>query len=156
MKQTMIKFLLCVVVALGSLSAHAQVKAFEKYADTKNVTYVFISKYMLGMAGKNAAPSVPGVDISNLSKKLTGIQIITTENKGARSKLREDAKSIIAKDKYELMMQINEDDSKVNIYHHIGKQQSAVIMQVEEDDEFVIMVFSGKFTLEDVMKMTQN
>ena len=26
----MIKFLLCVVVALGSLSAHAQVKAFEK------------------------------------------------------------------------------------------------------------------------------
>ena len=152
----MIKFLLCVVVALGSLSAHAQVKAFEKYADTKNVTYVFISKYMLGMAGKNAAPSVPGVDISNLSKKLTGIQIITTENKGARSKLREDAKSIIAKDKYELMMQINEDDSKVNIYHHIGKQQSAVIMQVEEDDEFVIMVFSGKFTLEDVMKMTQN
>ena len=152
----MIKFLLCVVVALGSLSAHAQVKAFEKYADTKNVTYVYISKFMLGMAGKNAAPSVPGVDISNLSKKLTGIQIITTENKGARSKLREDAKSIIAKDKYELMMQINEDDSKVNIYHHIGKQQSAVIMQVEEDDEFVIMVFSGKFTLEDVMKMTQN
>jgi hypothetical protein len=156
MKQTFIKFFLCVVVAMCSLNASAQVKAFEKYADMKNVTYVYISKFMLGMAGKDAAPSVPGVDISNLSKKLTGIQIITTENKGARSKLREDAKSIIAKDKYELMMQINEDDSKVNIYHHIGKQQSAVIMQVEEDDEFVIMVFSGKFTLEDVMKMTQN
>ena len=156
MKQTFIKFFLCVVVAMCSLNASAQVKAFEKYADMKNVTYVYISKFMLGMAGKNAAPSVPGVDISNLSKKLTGIQIITTENKGARSKLREDAKSILAKDKYELMMQINEDDSKVNIYHHIGKQQSAVIMQVEEDDEFVIMVFSGKFTLEDVMKMTQN
>ena len=156
MKQTFIKFFLCVVVAMCSLNSSDQVKAFEKYADMKNVTYVYISKFMLGMAGKNAAPSVPGVDISNLSKKLTGIQIITTENKGARSKLREDAKSIIAKDKYELMMQINEDDSKVNIYHHIGKQQSAVIMQVEEDDEFVIMVFSGKFTLEDVMKMTQN
>jgi len=155
MKQTFIKFLLCVVVVMCSLSANAQVKAFEKYSDMKNVTYVYISKFMLNMAGKNAAPSVPGVDISNLSKKLTGIQIITTENKGARNKLREDAKSIIAKDNYELMMQMNEDDTKVNIYHHIGKQQSAVIMQVEEDDEFVIMVFSGKFTLEDVMKMTQ-
>jgi hypothetical protein len=54
------------------------------------------------------------------------------------------------------MMQINEDDSKVNIYHHIGKQQSAVIMLIEEDNELVTMVFSGKFTLEDVMKMTQN
>ena len=144
------------VVAMCSLTANAQVKAFEKYADMKNVTYVYISKFMLGMAGKNAAPSVPGVDISNLSKKLTGIQIITTENKGARSKLREDAKSIIAKDKYELMMQINEDDSKVNIYHHIGKQQSAVVMLVENDDQTTLMIFSGKFTLEDVMKMTQN
>lgn len=153
MKQTFIKFFLCMVVTMCSLSANAQVKAFEKYADMKNVTYVYISKYMLGMAGKNAAPSVPGVDISNLSKKLTGIQIINTENKVARNKLKEEVKSIIAKDKYELMMQVNEDDSKVNIYHHIDKQQSAVIMLVDQDDELAIMVFSGKFTLEDVMKM---
>ena len=54
------------------------------------------------------------------------------------------------------MMQVNEDDSKVNIYHHIGKQQSAVIMQVDDDDELTILVFSGKFTLEDVMKMTES
>jgi hypothetical protein len=42
MKQVIIKVLLCIVVALGCLTANAQVKAFEKYADTKNVTYVFI------------------------------------------------------------------------------------------------------------------
>ena len=155
MKQTIIKALLCVVVALCSLNANAQVKAFEKYADMKNVTYVFISKYMLGMAGKNAALSVPGVDVKTLGNKLTGIQIISCENKGMQSKLKSDIKGIISKDKYELMMQVNEDDSKVNIYHHIGKQQSAVIMQVDEDDELTILVFSGKFTLEDVMKMTQ-
>jgi hypothetical protein len=155
MKQTIIKALLCVVVTLCSLNANAQVKAFEKYADMKNVTYVFISKYMLGMAGKNAALSVPGVDVKTLGNKLTGIQIISCENKGMQSKLKSDIKGIISKDKYELMMQVNEDDSKVNIYHHIGKQQSAVIMQVDEDDELTILVFSGKFTLEDVMKMTQ-
>ena len=156
MKQTIIKALLCVVVTLCSLNANAQVKAFEKYADMKNVTYVFISKYMLGMAGKNAALSVPGVDVKTLGNKLTGIQIISCENKGMQSKLKSDIKGIISKDKYELMMQVNEDDSKVNIYHHIGKQQSAVIMQVDEDDELTILVFSGKFSLEDVMKMTQN
>ena len=155
MKQTIIKALLCVVVTLCSLNANAQVKAFEKYADMKNVTYVFISKYMLGMAGKNAGLSVPGVDVKTLGNKLTGIQIISCENKGMQSKLKSDIKGIISKDKYELMMQVNEDDSKVNIYHHIGKQQSAVIMQVDEDDELTILVFSGKFTLEDVMKMTQ-
>ena len=155
MKQIIIKNLLGIVVALCSLNANAQVKAFEKYADTKNVTYVYISKFMLGLAGKNATPSVPGVDIKTLAGKLTGIQIINTENKGAQAKLKSDVKSILAKDKYELLMQMNEDDSKVNIYHHIGTQQSAVVMQVEDNEELTLMVFSGKFTLEDVMKMAQ-
>ena len=155
MKQIIIKTLLGIMVALGSLNANAQVKAFEKYADAKNVTYVYISKYMLGMAGKNATPSVPGVDIKTLAGKLTGIQIINTENKAAQAKLKNDVKGIISRDKYELLMQMNEDDSKVNIYHCIAKQQSAVVMQIEDKDELTLMVFSGKFTLDDVMKMAQ-
>ena len=155
MKQIIIKTLLGIVVALGSLHANAQVKAFEKYADAKNVTYVYISKYMLSMAGKNATPSVPGVDIKTLAGKLTGIQIINTENKAAQAKLKNDVKGIISRDKYELLMQMNEDDSRVNIYHHITKQQSAVVMQVEDKEELTLMVFSGKFTLDDVMKMAQ-
>ena len=155
MKQIIIKTLIGIMVALCSLNANAQVKAFEKYADAKNVTYVYISKYMLGMAGKNATPSVPGVDIKTLAGKLTGIQIINTENKAAQAKLKNDVKGIISRDKYELLMQMNEDDSRVNIYHHITKQQSAVVMQVEDKEELTLMVFSGKFTLEDVMKMAQ-
>ncbi len=155
MKQIIIKALLCVVAALSSLTVNAQVKAFEKYADVKDVTYVYISKYMLSMAGKNAAPSVPGIDIKTLAGKLTGIQIITSEDNTAQKKLKSDVKSIMEKDKYELMMQMNEEDTKVNIFHHIDKKLSAVIMQVEEDDEMTVIVFSGKFTLDDVMKMTQ-
>ena len=155
MKQIIIKTLLGIVVALGSLHANAQVKAFDKYADMKNVTYVYISKYMLGMAGKMATPSVPGVDIKTLAGKLTGIQIISTENKAAQAKLKNDVKGILARDKYELLMQMNEDGDRVNIYHHIAKQQSAVVMQVEDNEEVTLMVFSGKFTLEDVMKMAK-
>lgn len=155
MKQIIIKTLLGIMVATCSLNANAQVKAFEKYADAKNVTYVYISKYMLSMAGKNATPSVPGVDIKTLAGKLTGIQIINAENKAAQAKLKNDVKGIISRDKYELLMQMNEDDSRVNIYHHITKQQSAVVMQVEDKEELTLMVFSGKFTLEDVMKMAQ-
>ena len=155
MKQVIIKTLIGIMVATCSLNANAQVKAFEKYADAKNVTYVYISKYMLAMAGKNATPSVPGVDIKTLAGKLTGIQIINTENKAAQAKLKNDVKGIISRDKYELLMQMNEDDSRVNIYHHITKQQSAVVMQVEDKEELTLMVFSGKFTLDDVMKMAQ-
>ena len=155
MKQIIIKTLLGIMVATCSLNANAQVKAFEKYADAKNVTYVYISKYMLSMAGKNATPSVPGVDIKTLAGKLTGIQIISTENNVAKAKLKSDVRAILAKGKYKLLMQMNEDDSKVNIYHCIAKQQSAVVMQVEDEEELTLMVFSGKFTLDDVMKMAQ-
>ena len=155
MKQIIIKALIGIVVATCSLNANAQIKAFEKYADMKNVTYVYISKYMLGMAGKMATPSVPGVDIKTLAGKLTGIQIISTENKAAQAKLKNDVKGILARDKYELLMQMNEDGDRVNIYHHIAKQQSAVVMQVEDNEEITLMVFSGKFTLEDVMKMAK-
>jgi hypothetical protein len=155
MKQIIMKTLLCVVVALCSINANAQVKAFEKYANMKNVSYVYISKYMLGLAGKNATPSVPGIDTQTLANKLTGIQIITSENNAAQKKLNNDVKDMMARDKYELLMQMNEDDNKVNIFHHEDSQQSAVIMLVEGDDETTVMVFSGKFTLDDVMKMTQ-
>lgn len=154
MKQRMIRLLICAVVAMASLTANAQVKAFEKYADMKNVSYVYISKYMLGMAGKST-PSVPGVDMKSLVSKLTGLQIISSEEKTARTKLKNDVKDILAREKYEVLMQVREDDSKVDIYHCVGKQQSVVVMLINEDDCTTVMVFSGNFTLDDVMKMTK-
>ena len=151
----MIRTLLCIMVAMASLTVNAQVKAFEKYADMKNVSYVYISKYMLGMASKASMPSVPGVDTKSLASKLTGIQIISSEEKTARAKLRNDVKDILARDKYEVLMQIREDGDKVDIYHCVGKQQSVVVMLMDEDDSATVMIFSGNFTLDDVMKMTK-
>ena len=156
MKQRIIRTLLCAVVAMASLTANAQVKAFEKYADMKNVSYVYISKYMLGMAGKVATPAaIPGVDVKALASKLTGIQIITSEEKTARAKLKADVKDLLARDNYEVLMQIRDDGSKVDIYHCIGKQQSVVVMIVDDEGEATVMVFSGHFTMDDVMKMTK-
>ena len=155
MKSIATRIIMCVAMLVASLQANAQVKAFEKYADTKNVTYVYISKYMLSMAGKNAAPSVPNVNMKSLTNKLTGIQLINSDEKAARTKLKNDVSSIIARDKYTLLMQVKEDGDKVDIYYHVDKRNSAVVMLVEEDDEVNVIVFSGTFTLDDVMKMTK-
>ena len=155
MKQKMIRTLLCIIVAISSLTVNAQVKAFEKYADMKNVSYVYISKYMLGMASKTSMPSVPGVDTKSLASKLTGIQIISSEEKTARVKLKNDVQDILAHDKYEVLMQIREDGDKVDIYHCVGKQQSVVVMLMDEDNSATVMIFSGNFTLDDLMKMTK-
>ncbi len=155
MKQKVTRALLCIMMAMASLTVNAQVKAFEKYADMKNVSYVYISKYMLGMASKASMPSVPGVDTKSLASKLTGIQIVSSEEKTARAKLRNDVKDILARDKYEILMQMREDGDKVDIYHCVGKQQSVVVMLMDEDDSATVMIFSGNFTLDDVMKMTK-
>ena len=155
MKTIAIRILLVVAMVVTSLQANAQVKAFEKYADMKNVSYVYISKYMLSMAGKNAAHSVPNVNMKSLTNKLTGIQLINSDEKAARTKLKNDVSSIIARDKYTLLMQVKEDGDKVDIYYHVDKRNSAVVMLVEEDDEVNVIVFSGTFTLDDVMKMTK-
>ena len=155
MKQKMIRTLLCIIVAMASLTVNAQVKAFEKYADMKNVSYVYISKYMLGMASKASMPSVPGVDTKSLASKLTGLQIISSEEKTARVKLKNDVKDILARNKYEVLMQIREDGDKVDIYHCVGKQQSVVVMLMDEEDSATVMIFSGNFTLDDIMKMTE-
>lgn len=138
-----------------SLQANAQVKEFEKYADTKNVTYVFISKYMLRMVGKASYPSVPGVNTQSIMNKLNGIQIISSEEEAATARLKTETQSIIKQGKYELLMQVDENDEKVRIYHREGKQQSAVVMMADEDGEFSVIVFSGTFTLEDVMALTK-
>jgi transcription antitermination factor NusA-like protein len=153
MKQTIIKSLLCTIMALLCLTASAQVKEFEKYADTKNVTYVYISKYMIGMVGKMA--NMPGVDVSSLSNKLSAIQIITSDDWDAGKKLKKEVQGILSSGKYEKLMQINDDDSKVNIYHSEGKQQSAVVMVTDGDGTVTVIVFSGKFNMDDVMKMTK-
>ena len=106
MKQMVFKTIFVLAMALMSLQANAQVKEFEKYADTKNVTYVFISKFMLRMAGKAKTPSVPGVDTKSLMNKLTGIQIITSENEAASARLKSDVQSIVKQGKYERAYQI--------------------------------------------------
>ena len=156
MNSKVIKVFLCITLAMLSLAANAQVKEFEKYSDTKNVTYVYISKFMLRLAGAASTPSVPGVDTKSIMGKLSGIQIITSEEKAAAARLKADTQAIIKQGNYDLLMQVDEDDEKVRIYHRNGRQQSVVVMLTEETAETTVIVFSGTFSLEDVMKMVDN
>ena len=143
------------MLAIVSITTHAQVKEFERYSDTKNVTYVYISKFMLQAVGKKAAPSVQGVNLNNIMNKLTGIQIITAEEKSAATRLKTDTQNIVKNGKYELLMQVDENEEKTRIYHREGKQQSVIVMLTEETAETAVIVFSGSFTLNDVTTLTK-
>ena len=130
----------------------AQVKEFEKYADKEGVTYVYISRTLLSLArgGMLSTPSVPSMKTDEILPKLSAIQIIKSEDNAARKLLRE-ASKIVSTQKYELLMQIDDDGNKVKIYFRESGKQSVIIMiSSSDDDETNVLVFSGKFTLKDV------
>jgi len=147
---------LALIMLLSSLTANAQVEEFEKYSDMKNVTYVYISKAMLSLAKGLSTPSVPGMNMKGTVGKLNAIQIITTENKAARTKLKAEVADVVKREKYEMLMQVDEDDSKVRIYFKDGKKQSVILMSTDESNETAVIAFSGTFKIEDVQKMTES
>lgn len=156
MRKIFSRTLICtLIMLLSSLTANAQVEEFEKYSDMKNVTYVYISKAMLTLAKGLTTPSVPGMDMKNAFGKLNAIQIITTENKAARTKLKAEVADVVKREKYEMLMQVDEDDSKVRIYFKDGKKQSVILMSTDESNETAVIAFSGTFKMEDIQKMTE-
>lgn len=156
MRKIFSRTLICtLIMLLSSLTANAQVEEFEKYSDMKNVTYVYISKAMLTLAKGLTTPSVPGMDMKNAFGKLNAIQIITTENKAARTKLKAEVADVVKREKYDILMQVDEDNSKVKIYFKDGKKQSVILMSTDENNETSVIIFSGTFKMEDIQKMTE-
>ena len=125
--------------------------------EIEGIESVYISKAMLSaISGRlNNMPSMPNVNAQALVNKLSCIQLIHAEKNNMRTKLKSEVKGIVKKDKYDLLMQVKEDSNKADIYQNVGPQQSAVVMLVEENDGVTAVVFSGKFTTEDVMKMVK-
>lgn len=137
------------------ITANAQSTPFDKYADTEDVTYVYISKAMLSLLGSKMMPEINGVNVNEISSKLNSIQIITSGTKATQKSLKTDAMSIVKKNKYEILMQISENDSKVDIYHKDSKDNSVIVMITDDKEHTIVIVFSGTFTTENVMKMLQ-
>ena len=154
MKRYIRQIIAIFVLAMASLNAMAQANPFDKFADSKDVTYVYISEAMLKLIGTEAIPSINGVDINEISGKLKSIQIITSE-KTTKESLKSEAMSIIKKEEYEKLLQISEPDNKVDIYFKDGKKNSIIVMVNGEKNQTVLIVFSGTFTTSTIADIFQ-
>ena len=155
MKQFIAKAFAFLIIALTCINANAQDNPFDKFADSKDVTYVYISEAMLKLFGTDVMPSINGVDISEIGSKLKSIQVITSE-KATKKSLKSEAMDIIKKHSYERLMQIAEKDNNVDIYHKGGKDNSIIVMVNENNDDTVLIVFSGTFTTSSIAKIFQD
>lgn len=154
MKRYIRQIIAILVLAMASLNVRAQTNPFDKFADSKDVTYVYISEAMLKLIGTEAIPSINGVDIDEISGKLKSIQIITSE-KTTKESLKSEAMSIIKKEVYEKLLQISEPDNKVDIYFKDGKKNSIIVMVNGEKNQTVLIVFSGTFTTSTIADIFQ-
>lgn len=154
MKRNILKAITLIVFIFVGINAKANDNPFDKFADAKDITYIYISKAMLSLVGTDMIPSINGVDIADISSRLNSIQIITSDKK-MKTTLRSEALSIIKKGKYESLMQISEEKNKVDIYHKNGKSNSLIVMINDNADNTIVIVFSGSFSTESIMKMLQ-
>ena len=152
MKSILTNIIVAIMLAMTSINAQAQKNPFDKFSDYKDVTYIYISKTMLKLVGTTAIPSINGIDIKEIGSKLNSIQIITSE-KGSKKSLKTEALSIIKKDSYEKIMQVSEEDNKVDIYFKEDKKGSIIVMVNDEKDSTVLIVFSGNFSMANMLKM---
>ncbi len=152
MKQFIAKAFAFFIIALTCINANAQDNPFDKFADSKDVTYVYISETMLKLFGTDVMPSINGMDISEIGSKLKSIQVITSE-KATKKSLKSEAMDIIKKHSYERLMQIAEKDNNVDIYHKGGKYNSIIVMVNENNDDTVLIVFSGTFNVSNILQM---
>lgn len=147
------RLILLALVAIVTLTTHAQHDYFEKYADMEGVTSVYISKTMFKlMQGLPMEIGTDDVDMGKIIGKLDGLYILTTEKPEVMEALRKETAFINKKEGYEELMRVKEDDQKVAIYmkEQKDKRMEYVLVVDSTDDEFVIMIFSGTLQPEDV------
>lgn len=133
---------------LLSISAFAQdgKSIYNKYAGHKKVEAVYISSAMFRMMGKLPELEIDDKDV-NLApvvKSLNGMYLIECENRELCAKLKADVEKMVSAGKYELMMEIREEDETVRIYT-IGTEEEirGFVFFVIEDDECTFINFDG-------------
>jgi hypothetical protein len=152
------KILFTVIALFAVWSGFAQDKLFDKLAEQKSITQVTVTKGLLNMM-PNLTSSVDmnGVDIKDIVNKLEQIDIFTSQDSDAKKLIRKEAADHFANNKsYEVLMKIKEEKSNVVFYgQKDGNFFKSLVMFADGDTECVLIRLLGKFTTEDIKKITK-
>ena len=89
--------------------------------------------------------------------KLNSLQVISVEKQDKAAEIKKMVSDIVEKDKYDIVMEVANEDDAVTIYSKLDKTPSVVLMQTEDTKyhELNLIVFAGTFTEEDLVNITQ-
>ncbi|MDR2825054.1 MAG: DUF4252 domain-containing protein [Prevotellaceae bacterium] len=150
------KIILSTLIALAAFSgARAQDEMFKEFGDNKDITVVYISKALLGLAGGMVFDG--SADIKSLANKLSMLEIYSSEQPEAVKQMRKVAEKLLKDNsELEILMKTKNGDQLVTFVAKKGKDGKIkeLLMIADEQDEFSIIRLLGSFTMKDVEKIT--
>lgn len=150
MKRIIAKYLFALLLAFIGTATYAQENPFDKFADSENLSYTYVSKQMIGLIKDwdlptNLSLNFNSQDINNLHS----VQIISC-GKDAIGVLKSEAMSIIKKGDFKTFLQANAAEVKTHIYSKDAKKGCIVVVITEIKHEMVVCVFTYDCQLKDL------
>lgn len=146
------KIIVVLLLACLGTIANAQVPAFETFAKDRSVIYVYVSKGILSLAGSvDYSRLGVSLDIRKLIDKLDALQVISADGHRPSDRTEKAVRRILQKGKYTRVMQLDEDGEEVTVYQGINDRSTVLVMCAREDTSFKATVFSGTFTLDEIV-----
>ncbi len=152
------KIIIIATAFLMTVSVFAQdgKSIYNKYSDMQDVSSVYISPAMFRLMGRLPDIEVSGGSSFNLGAfvhSLTGMYIINSENKGINSSIKSEAERMIARGRYELLMEAKDNGETVRMYTS-GNDRTidSFVFLVNEANECTFICFDGKMDRAEVEK----
>jgi len=150
------KFVVTTVLALAPFFGFAQ-SAFDKFNDVEGVEAITLDASMLGLveeAVKQEAAS-EAESLKDQIKKIESFRMYTTSEKKYKRKLREAAEDYLKSNSLEQLMGISDDGTKIKIYIRQEPntqivKEGLVLIDEGDDDELVLIAFTGSINLGEV------
>ena len=142
-------YIFTALLCICTLFAHAQHSLFDKYADEKGISSVYISKAMLSMM---ADSEVGGFNLKGIADKLESIQVLSSEKPTLMERLgKEAADNFTPKNGYESLVRVRDEGERTDIFlkkHRDGLNEFVVL--TGEKMELTLVIITGRLTQQDV------
>lgn len=149
------KIILTLMIAIAAVySAKAQDEMFKKLGNDKDISVVYISKALLGLAGNM---DFGDANLKSLTNKLTMLEIYSSHEPNAIKLMKNEVEKLLNDgSQLETLMKAKDSDKVVSFVGKKGKDGkiSELLMIAEEPNEFSIIRLVGSFTMKDVEKIT--
>lgn len=133
------------------ISQDAIEKYFEKYLDDPELTSVYISPKMFDMLGDIEIDEMDD-ELQLMIKNMKGLRILRSETNSKNH--YQEALGIIENKSFDKLMEVRDHGENIKFYvQESGDYINELLLLVGGDEQFVLMSFTGKISLDQISKL---